>query len=119
MDSKTDYNIYKIDLTEKKAIRKLQIVGWFFYSVKKRETIVGGNSRVLVEATDDQLWIDSRKPFTVDKPSTYKKYNIEDLTKLKIYTSGSRAYNFISSYFQYVSVSKDMMNMNAFVYYGY
>lgn len=119
MDSKTDYNIYKIDLNEKKAIRKLQIVGWFIYSFKKRETIVGGNSRVLVEATYDQLWIDQHKPISINKPSTYKKYNIEDLTKLKIYTSGSQAYNFISSYFQYVSVSKDKMKMSAFVYSGY
>lgn len=43
---------------KQKPIRKLQIVGLFFYFVKKTETIVGGNSSVSVEATNDQLWID-------------------------------------------------------------
>lgn len=31
MDSKSDYNVYKINLATKKST-KLEIVGWFFYS---------------------------------------------------------------------------------------
>lgn len=87
-DSILDYNVYGIDLAKKSD--KLITIGWFYYSLTKREKIVGGNSRVLVEGVNDQFWFDTRNKRVNDTdPTIYDKVNASSLTNLPIYSQGS------------------------------
>ena len=52
-------------------------------------------------------------------PTIYDRVNISEYTTLPIYPGGSRVYNFIGSYFQYVSLSQDGKNMTTFIWKGY
>lgn len=54
-----------------------------------------------------------------DEPTIYNKVNISTLTSLPIYPKGSSSYSFLSSYFQYVSLSSDKLNLTTFAYQGY
>lgn len=85
----------------------MSTINWFYFNIKNPERIVGGNSRVLVDATNDQFWIDNRRQKDPHKPSSYDKICIEDLTKLPIYKKGSHAYKLRDTWFQYVSLASD------------
>lgn len=52
-------------------------------------------------------------------PTIYDMVNASTFTTLPIYPSGDQAYSFFSSYFQYVSLSSDGLNMTTFIYKGY
>lgn len=111
------YDIYGIDLKNKGNI--LIVNGWFDYDLKNPEKIVGGNSRVLVEATKNKFWFDTRNYRTPSEPTIYNKVNISSFTNLPIYAGGSGAYSFLSSYFQYVSLSSDNLKLTTFIFKGY
>lgn len=75
---------------------------------------------MLVEATTDTLWFDTRNIRNNDSdPTVYDKVNASTLTTLPIYSQGSEAYSFLSSYFQYVSISSDKLKLTTFIYQGY
>ena len=79
---------------------------WFYIDEANPEVVIGGNSRVLVEATNDQLWIDTKNVRKDNEdPTVFNKTNIKELTALAIYAVGSRVINLLDSYFQYVSAT--------------
>jgi hypothetical protein len=99
---------------------KLKVVNWFRFDKEKREKIIGGNSRVLVEATNNQFWFDTENNrIDVHDPTIFEKVNVTDLTTLDIYSGGSKTFRLRNSYFQYVSLSQDQLSMSAFVFHGY
>lgn len=114
----SDFDVYAIDVKNKKD--KLITIGWSFYNLFKPERIVGGNSRVLVEATKNQFWFDTKnqRKNALD-PTIYERVNISSLTSLPIYSQSSRCSNFLSSFFQYFSLSSDKLNMTTFLFTGY
>lgn len=73
----------------------------------------------MVEATNDQFWFDTRNYRTPDEPTIYKKVNISSFTNLPIYAGGSGAYSFLSSYFQYVSLSSNKLKLTTFIFKDY
>ncbi len=114
----TDEDVYAIDVKNKSNV--LKTIGWFYYSKEVKERIVGGNSRVLVDAATDQFMFDTRnKRANNTDPTIYDRVNISSYTTLPIYPGGSRVYNYILSYFQYVSLSPDGKNMTTFLWKGY
>ncbi len=75
---------------------------------------------MLVDATSDQLMVDTQNVRANNSdPTVFDRVNITEFTSLPIYPGGSRTYNFIGSYFQYVSVSSDGLNMTTFLWKGY
>lgn len=117
MDTVNDTDIYAIDLANRGNI--MIVVGYFYYSKTLREKITGGNSRVLVEATTDSLWFNTGNIATVNVASVFNKVKVSSLTCYPIYKQSSRSYSFLSSYFQYVSMSSDGLNMTTFIYRDY
>jgi hypothetical protein len=114
----TDEDIYAIDLKNKADT--LKTINWFFYSLTARENIVGGNSRVLVDATSTQFMFDTQNVRANNSdPTVFDRVNITEYTSLPIYPGGSTTFNFIGSYFQYVSISSDGLNMTTFLWEGY
>lgn len=74
----------------------------------------------MVEGTSDQFWFDTRNKRVNDTdPTVYDKVNASSLTKLPIYSQGSETYSFLSSYFQYVSISANKLKLTTFIYKGY
>lgn len=122
LKSTKDEAVYEIDLVSQRET--LKTVGWFEFDDEdgEKEDIVGGNSQVLVEATKSQFWFDvksSRTDTDTNNPTEYDKLNISDWTAYPIYEKGSQVYNFLGSYFQYVSFSSDRKNMTTFIWFSY
>jgi hypothetical protein len=95
LNSTSDFDVYGIDLVKKGE--RFITIGWFFYSLTTPiEKIVGGNSRVLVEAINDQFWFDTQNVRANNSdPTIYDKVNITSLTQLPIYPGGSRVFDFL------------------------
>jgi len=73
-----------------------------------------------VDAAHDQFLIDAGNKRANDSdPTVYDRVNISSLTSYPIYPGGSRTYNLLGSWFQYVSVSENGKNMTTFLYHGY
>lgn len=84
----------------------------------KKENVVGGNSRVIVDATNNQLLIDLEEPRNATDPSKYEKLDITPLTDFPLYDV-SFAYRMRDTYFQYVSLTSGNTKMTTFLYHGY
>lgn len=80
-----EYDVYGIDLANKPE--RLICIGWFKKDTANPEHIVGGNSRVLVEANKVQFWFDTRnKRMNDSDPTIYDKVNASSFTSLPIYS---------------------------------
>jgi len=98
----------------------LEAVNWFDYDKKCQEDIRAGNSRVLVEANNNEFWVDSNNTRKDSSdPTIYIKKSITKYTKSPIYPGGSRVFNLIDWYFQYISENDDHCKLTAFVVSGY
>lgn len=117
MDSTTDSFIYAIDLANRGNI--MLVIGYFYYTTTPRQNITGGNSRVLIEANTDSLWFNAGNLVNTYVASIYNKTNASSLTSNPIYPQSSRGFSFLSSYFQYVSLSSDGLNLTTFIFKDY
>lgn len=117
MDSATDSFIYAIDLANRGNI--MLVTGYFYYATIPRESITGGNSRVLVEANTDTFWFNAGNLVNTYVATIYNKVSASSLTPYPIYPQTSRTFSFLSSYFQYFSLSADNLNLTTFIFKDY
>lgn len=113
-----DTRVYGIDMKNKGNV--LKTINWFNFNKDKKENIVGGNSRVFVEATTAAFWFDTGKRNNNGSGSSFFEVDyISDFTNGGNFPDNTNAAKLRDTYFQFFSLSPDYMQIYTFTYHGY